>query len=105
MEPIGAFTTAWGKSFTYGGKATRAEYWWFYLINIVVAFVILALTTIVGSSDSSSLVFVYSLAQVFPSISITVFIYSNSNRGYFQSQFSKTISHQRYYFLVHLECF
>ena len=72
MGPIEAFTTAWSKSFTYGGKATRAEYWWFYLMNIVVAFVILALTAIVGTSESSSLVFVYSLAQVFPSISITV---------------------------------
>ena len=72
MGPIEAFTTGWRKSFTYGGKATRSEYWWFYLMNIVAAFVILALTAIVGTSKSSSLVFVYWLAQVFPSISIIV---------------------------------
>ena len=34
MGPIEAFTTAWRKSFTYGGNATRAEYWWFYLVNL-----------------------------------------------------------------------
>ena len=72
MGPIEAFTTGWRKSFTYGGKATRSEYWWFYLMNIVAAFVILALTAIVGTSEISSLVFVYWLAQVFPSISIIV---------------------------------
>ena len=72
MGPIEAFTTGWRKSFTYGGKATRSEYWWFYLMNIVAAFMILALTAIVGTSESSSLVFVYWLAQVFPSISIIV---------------------------------
>ena len=36
MGPVEAFTTAWRKSFTYGGKATRAEYWWFYLVNLIV---------------------------------------------------------------------
>ena len=41
-------------------------------MNIVAAFVIFALTAIVGTSESSSLVFVYWLAQVFPSISIIV---------------------------------
>ena len=72
MGPIEAFTTAWRKSFTYGGKATRAEYWWFYLMNLVFALVILALTAIAGTSEVSSLVFVYWLAQVFPSLSIIV---------------------------------
>ncbi len=72
VGPVEAFTTAWRKSFTYGGKSTRAEYWWFYLLNLVVAFVILALTLIAGTSEVSSLVFIYSLAQVFPSLSIVV---------------------------------
>ena len=41
-------------------------------MNLVVALVILALTAIAGTSEVSSLVFVYWLAQVFPSLSIIV---------------------------------
>tara|TARA_B100000073_G_scaffold238583_1_gene199715 strand:- start:42 stop:395 length:354 start_codon:yes stop_codon:yes gene_type:complete len=72
MGPVEAFTTAWRKSFTYGGKATRVEYWWFYLMNLIVALVILALAAIAGKSEVSSLLWIYWLAQVFPSLSIMV---------------------------------
>ena len=76
MGPVEAFTTAWRKSFTYGGKATRAEYWWFYLIDLLVN-----IAVVIGLNSSSSnpiLFFIFSLgwlyavASIFPSISITV---------------------------------
>ena len=72
MGPVEAFTTAWRKSFTYGGKATRAEYWWFYFANWIFAFAIMLITAIANSSELAILVFVYFIAQVFPSISIVV---------------------------------
>ena len=70
MGPVEAFTTAWRKSFTYGGKATRSEYWWFYLANCIVALVLTLLTATAG--EVGALVFVYTFAQVFPSLSIAV---------------------------------
>ena len=72
MGPVEAFTTAWRKSFTYGGKATRAEYWWFYLIDLVITFVV-----IIGLSANSfnpllTLGWLYVVASIFPSVSIVV---------------------------------
>jgi uncharacterized membrane protein YhaH (DUF805 family) len=73
MGPVEAFTTAWRKSFTYGGSATRSEYWWFYLLNLVATMLIVVLGSASGSSDSgSSLGFVYVTASLFPTISIIV---------------------------------
>ena len=70
MGPIEAFTTAWRKSFTYGGKAARAEYWWFYLMNLIVIFVpVLMITVATGSTGLGS---IYMIAQIFPSLSIIV---------------------------------
>ena len=76
MGPVEALTTAWRKSFTYGGKATRAEYWWFYLINLVINIAIFIGPT--SSSNNPILAFifllgwVYVVASIFPSISIIV---------------------------------
>ena len=70
MGPIEAFTTAWRKSFAYGGSATRSEYWWFYLTNLIVVFVpILAITV---ATDSTGIGYIYMIAQIFPSLSIIV---------------------------------
>ena len=81
MGPVEAFTTAWRKSFTYGGKATRAEYWWFYLVNLISIFgvyvlMVLAaangLVYIEGLQFFSSLILIYVLASTFPNLSIVV---------------------------------
>ena len=81
MGPVEAFTTAWRKSFTYGGKATRAEYWWFYLINFIAIFgvyvlMVLAaanfLVDIEGLQFVFSLLIIYVLASAFPNLSIVV---------------------------------
>ena len=77
MGPAEAFTTAWRKSFTYGGKATRSEYWWFYLINSVIVMVLAVIFLAANQALSSSgfsfqFIFIYSFAQVFPSVSIVI---------------------------------
>ena len=74
MGPIEAFTTAWRKSFTYGGNATRSEYWWFYLVNLFIYFVILLVSPTIDITVSmgTPIVIIYGIAQAFPFISITV---------------------------------
>ena len=81
VGPVEAFTTAWRKSFTYGGKATRAEYWWFYLVNFIAIFgvyvlMVLAaangLVYIEGLQFVFSLLLIYVLASAFPNLSIVV---------------------------------
>ena len=81
MGPVEAFTTAWRKSFTYGGKATRAEYWWFYLVNLISIFGVYVLMVIAAANGLvyieglqffSSLILIYVLASTFPNLSIVV---------------------------------
>ena len=76
MGPIEAFTTAWRKSFTYGGKATRSEYWWFVLLDAIVYFILLIIgTTVFANTENGVLLgvaVIYAIAQIFPSLSITV---------------------------------
>ena len=76
MGPVEAFTTAWRKSFTYGGKATRAEYWWFYLVNSIAMLGVYVLTGQTPGNRlvdlTSSLFIIYVLASVFPNLSIVV---------------------------------
>ncbi len=81
MGPVEAFTTAWRKSFTYRGKATRAEYWWFYFINLIAilgVYVLMGiaaanfLVDIEGLQFVFSLLLIYILASAFPNLSIVV---------------------------------
>ena len=71
MGPLEAFTTAWRKSFTYGGKATRAEYWWFYLVNLIVTLVV-TITPILMGGTINFVMGVYVIAQFFPTLSISI---------------------------------
>ena len=74
VGPVEAFTTAWRKSFTYGGKATRAEYWWFYLIDLVIYFALLSVFSATVDTATvfvfTPIVIIYGIAQIFPSLSI-----------------------------------
>ena len=68
----------------FNGRARRAEYWWFFLVNVVVAIVLAVLNVIVtgamSRSDSSlpiGSVFscisaIYSLAVLLPGLGVTV---------------------------------
>ena len=62
----------------FTGRARRAEYWWFVLINFVVIFSLLVLTIILsGSNDSLTglggiIYAVYALGVILPSLAVTV---------------------------------
>ena len=70
MGPTEAFTTAWRKSFTYTGSATRSEYWWFYLTNLIV--IIASALVDIASTRNTGIAYIYFIAQIFPSLSVTV---------------------------------
>ncbi len=62
----------------FTGRARRAEYWWFVLINFVVIFSLLVLTIILSGSDDSltglgGIIYaVYALGVIVPSLAVTV---------------------------------
>ena len=53
----------------FSGRAPRAEYWWFYLLTIVVSIVANIVDTILGVPMLSAFV---SLGLIIPSIAVTV---------------------------------
>ena len=62
----------------FTGRARRAEYWWFVLINFVVIFSLVVLIIILaGSNDSLTglggiIYAVYALGVILPSLAVTV---------------------------------
>jgi|APCry1669189034_1035192.scaffolds.fasta_scaffold05385_4 uncharacterized membrane protein YhaH (DUF805 family) len=64
MPLIKSFTSAWSRSFDYGGKSTRADYWWFVLADIIVITVL--------SFISKPLASLYSIAQIVPHLPLAI---------------------------------
>ncbi len=68
----------------FNGRARRAEYWWFFLVNLIIALVLGVLTGIVSGATSNSnssfpisSVFscisgVYSLAVLLPGVGVVI---------------------------------
>ena len=64
MPLIKSFTSAWSRSFDYGGKSTRADFWWFVLADIIVFFVL--------SLISKPLASLYGIAQIVPHLPLSI---------------------------------
>ncbi len=59
----------WKKYAVFSGRATRSEYWYFVLINIIVSIILVFTDKILR--DSGLLNGIYSLAVFLPSIAVT----------------------------------
>lgn len=62
---------------TFNGRASRSEYWWFFLFNFLCSFALSFVGTIfiLGSGDATSanaLSGLYSIAVFLPSLAVTV---------------------------------
>lgn len=64
MQFVDAIKTCFGKYVDFNGRASRAEYWWFFLLNVIVT--LLSMVPIVG------LVFgLASVALIVPTLSVS----------------------------------
>lgn len=68
-EFVACYLDAWHKYHSFSGRATRKDYWGFFLINLLIAFVIGIVEAIIGMDDGfiSSL---YSLAVICPNLAL-----------------------------------
>ena len=63
----------------FEGRAGRAEYWWFFLANLIVSFVLQA---IAGASNALViLAIVYSLAVLIPGLAVAVRRLHDTNKS------------------------
>lgn len=70
-SPIEYYILAFQKYGQFSGRATRNEYWWFYLVNLAVT-LLLAIIESVFSIPLTLLSTIYLFASIVPSLSIQV---------------------------------
>ncbi len=71
LEPFRWYLAALRKYAVFGGRARRKEYWYFFLINVLVA-ICLAVATGMPDPEDFGVIDAYSLAVLVPHISVTV---------------------------------
>jgi uncharacterized membrane protein YhaH (DUF805 family) len=67
---LDSYFSAWSRSFDYEGRSGRSDYWWYVLANLIISFIL----NLAGMKLDllATLAFVYSIAQIFPSLSMNV---------------------------------
>ncbi|MCF0191361.1 MAG: DUF805 domain-containing protein [Marinilabiliaceae bacterium] len=72
MGFIEAIKTCYSKSFTFSGRASRSEFWWFYLATIIISYVVSA---ICGTGSTTAIFISCAITFVltfFPSLAVSV---------------------------------
>ena len=85
---IQAFRRFWAKYATFSGRASRSEFWWWYLANVLVTLALFALTAVLGIAGAGDdamgrsqpgpliglgalLIVVWSLATILPTLALS----------------------------------
>ena len=75
---ISAYKTFWTKAFDFKGRSTRSEYWWAYLANFIIIFLLAIFVGISVAINETLGLFLnliymlFVLGQFIPSISICI---------------------------------
>lgn len=81
MNPFVAYEELWRRAFDFRGRSSRAEYWWVFLINLI-----LSLLFLFGSGSSriiADLTVVYGIAAFIPNLALLVRrLHDSDHRGW-----------------------
>lgn len=71
-SPVDAFVRFWKKYATFSGRASRSEYWWWYLIGFIVNAILSSLSRVEGLTGQifSVLASVWGLAILIPTLAL-----------------------------------
>ena len=75
---IQAYVKMWKNFANFKGRASRADYWWAYLANLIVSFVI---GIVAGIVKLPILTTIYMIAILIPSLSLAVRRLHDTNRS------------------------
>ena len=79
--------TVFGKYATFSGRASRSEFWWFYLLNVIISAVGYTCLLLGMAADNTALTAigglwgVYCLAVIIPGIAVSVRRIHDSNHS------------------------
>ena len=68
---IDAYKKLWTKAFDFRGRSTRSDYWWGALANLLVSYMLLALSNFVTEAFSG-LYYLYIVASLIPGLSLAI---------------------------------
>lgn len=73
MNPWQHYLNVWRKYVVFDGRASRSEYWYFQLFNLLIGFAIgFVGVLLLGDKATSTLSLLYSLAVLLPGLAVTV---------------------------------
>nr|BFE74365.1 DUF805 domain-containing protein [Actinoplanes digitatis] len=90
VGPLGYWAGCYRRYATFTGRATRAEYWWFTLINGIIFAALIGLGILVEDSGESSpalglLILVFFVAGFLPTLAVTCWrLHDASLSGWWQ---------------------
>ena len=62
---ISSYTSGWKRAFDYAGRATRSDFWWFVLVDVIISIVLNGLFFVLSLSDSSLAVVLGAIATFY----------------------------------------
>lgn len=65
-----AYISYWKKSFVWSGRSTRAEYWWPYLVNLLINIATAVVGTVIPFLGFAYILF--AIANIFPGLAVYV---------------------------------
>ena len=68
---IDAYKKLWTKAFDFRGRSTRPDYWWGVLANLIVSYMLLAISNFV-SEAFLGIYFIYVFAALIPGLSLAI---------------------------------
>ena len=73
-----AISTCFKKYATFSGRASRSEYWWFWLFNFIVSCVAIGIDQAMGAEVVSTII---SLGLLLPNLGVAIRRYHDSNHS------------------------
>jgi len=71
MSFFEAVSACFSKYATFSGRASRAEFWWFALFNVLAALILMSLvTSFAGPEAGQNVALIYNLAIISPSMAV-----------------------------------
>jgi uncharacterized membrane protein YhaH (DUF805 family) len=67
---LAAYISGWQRAFDYGGRSNRGAYWWFFLANLIVAFLLALLALAVRQLGTLSNL--YAIAAIVPGLPLVI---------------------------------
>lgn len=80
MNILRNYVYVWKSTFNYDTRASRSEFWYFVLVNLIIELILLAIGNNVATA-MNTILFVTNLIMFFPTLSVSIRRLHDTNRS------------------------